>query len=80
MERGNRRPADPLRRSPHGSPKGAGPQPAQNRPTTAQSAEESLLSWETPLYRAERWDIQVEEGLFLPVSELNRMRGKPFPS
>lgn len=54
--------------------RGPVPQLAQNRPTTAQSAEGSLLKLGDTPYRAERRDIQVEEGLFLPVSELNRMR------
>ena len=50
------------------------PQPAQSRPTTAQSAASSLFKLGDTPYRVEQQDIRVEEGLFLPVSELNRLR------
>lgn len=50
------------------------PQAAENKPATAESAEKSLSKLGGTIFTPEKIEAEVEDGLFLPASELNELR------
>ena len=52
------------------------PSPAQSRPALLQDVEKQLGKWGNTCYTPEELKVELEEGLFLPVGELNALRRK----